>query len=176
MQAMQQGFLDAFNMGFDSTAPGGMNALALCGTLTGLPNGQSCDAFSLDQMSTPHAIEHDASLMCDDKNMTFNQNADNTDFNATIWGMTEGFFGGASHIDVSLANTARLGRIQQAMQQDTPGWFSENQGGSLTEHGFYLTTMNDPTNSDLNNPQARLDWMDHWFRKSCHFQGPSDFC
>lgn len=117
-------------------------------------------------MSTPHQIEHDASLTRNDKNTTANQNGDNTDFADDTWSETVAFWGGATHIDVGLANTARLGRINEAMSEDTPGWFVENDGGSLTEHGFYLTTMNDPTNEDAANPQARLDWMDHWFRST----------
>ena len=98
-----------------------------------------------------------------DREMAFNLNADNTAFNQTIWDTTRAVYGGATHIDMALANTARLTRVIQAKAADAPGWFVENSGGSLAEHAFTLATMNDPTNEDTGNPQARLDWIDYWY-------------
>ena len=145
-------------MGTDATAAGATNAINLCSTLT----GTTCTTFDLDQLDTPHQIEHDASLTRLDRNMSNNLNADNYDFNQGIWDQTRAIWGDVTHVNVNMANSARLSRITEAKQQDAPGWFLENEGGSLTEHGFYLTTMNDNL-ANVNDPQARLDWMDHWF-------------
>ena len=94
--------------------------------------------------------------------MANNLQADNHDFNAGIWQQTQDIYGPVTHVDVRNANTARLRRIEQARQADAPGWFQENVGGSVTEAGFYLTTMNDGSRTA---PEARLDWMNYWFSK-----------
>lgn len=163
-QAYQQGFLDAFNLDFSVTQAGATNAINLCSSLT----GTTCQAFDLWMLDTTHAIEHDGSLTRADRNETWNQDGNDYDFNTTVWGQTLATWGGATHIDLSLANSARLTRNAQQQAIDTPGWFVENDGGSLTEHGFYLSTMNDQTVSpgqDPNNPQARVDWIMHWFQQ-----------
>ena len=164
MQAYQQGFLDAFNIDFSVTQAGATNAINLCSSIT----GTTCETFDLWMLDTPHVIEHDGSLTRLDRNQTVNQNSNNYDFDTGVWGQTLAAWGGATHIDLSLANSARLARIAEAQAVDTPGWFIENDGGSLTEHGFYLSTMNDQAVSpgqDATNPQARLDWIAHWFQQ-----------
>lgn len=152
---MQNGFRDAF--GFDPavTEVGGNNALAL--------QGNGATTFDLTTLNRPHLIEHDASLTREDAQMAYDQNGDNHDFNATIWNLSLDFYGPGPHIDAASANTARLGRVAQARQQDFPGWFLENAAGSLAEHGFILTSMNDPTVGTPDHLQARLDWVDYWF-------------
>jgi len=162
-QAMQQGFLDAFGMGFDATDAGGDNAVNQCTSLT----GRTCTSFNLDQMSVPHRIEHDASLSRRDAQMAHDQHANNHEFNQTIWNRSLAIYGATSHIGLKFANTARIKRVEQAMGADFPGWFQENVGGSLAEHAFILSTMNDPAygvNLDTPgaNPQARMDWFNFW--------------
>ena len=163
-QAYQQGFLDAFNMDFSVTQAGATNAINLCSAIT----GTTCQTFDLWMLDTTHAIEHDGSLTRSDRNETWNQNGNNFDFNTTVWAETLSAWGGATHIDLSLANSARLLRNANQQRYDTPGWFVQNDGGALTEHGFYLSTMNDQTVSpgqDAANPQARIDWIAHWFQQ-----------
>lgn len=123
----------------------------------------TCYSFDLDQLNTPHAIEHDASLTRDDAKMASNPNADNHSFNQTIWDRTMAIYGPATHVNMQMAANAFRGRIVQAKQDDAPGWFIENDGGPSTEAAFYLYAMNDPTNSDYSNPMARLDWVNYWF-------------
>lgn len=119
-QAMQQGFLDAFGMGFDATDAGGTNSINLCAQLLGVP----CDTigFSLNQLNTPHAIEHDGSLSREDAEMAYNIAADNHSFNQTIWEMTMNIWSVGIHINVSMANTARISPIAQAKLMDAPNW------------------------------------------------------
>jgi len=162
--AIQQGFLDAFGFDFGVTSPGADSSLSLCSMLT----SATCNSFDLDQLSTPHAIEHDASLTRDDAKMGFNVNADNHSFNQTIWNRSLAIYGPATHIDMQMAANALRGRQVQARQEDAPGWYIENTGGASTEAAFYLYAMNDPTNSDYSNPLARLDWVNYWFGR-CFF-------
>lgn len=153
-------------MAFDATEGGAAGAISLCTQIT----GTSCEqtGFNLDMLNTPRAIEHDASLIALDADMPTNPSRDNFNFNQGVWDQTKAFFGDSPHVTVSQANTARLGRIAQAQAANTPGSFIENRDGSLTEHAFYLSTMDDPAfNPPPNNPdpRARLDWIDHWFSK-----------
>lgn len=159
-QMLQQGFLDAFNMGFDATQAGADNTINLCSSVT----GTTCTEYNLDILNTPHQIEHDGSMTRNDFQMYWSDDVDNHTFNQTVWSESLYFYNGAEHTNIQIENTARTGRFQEAMLQDAPGWFMENDGGSTTEHAFMLSTMNDPTvSTDPNNPQARLDWIDHWF-------------
>lgn len=143
---------------FDATSAGGDNAIAQCGRLT----GRTCTTFNLDQLDLPHAIEHDASLSRRDRQMAHDQNANNVAFNQTIWNRSLAIYGATSHIGIKFANTARIKRVQQAQGADFPGWFIENVGGSLAEHSFILSTMNDPAVASIAAPQARMDWLNFW--------------
>ena len=169
-QNVIDGFNAAFNMDPSVTTPGANNAINLCSSIT----GTTCQTFDLWMLDTTHSIEHDGSLTRSDRNETWNVNGNNYDFNTTRWGQTLATWGGATHIDIGLANSARLTRNNIQRQDDTPGWFLENDGGALTEHGFFLSTMNDQTVSpgqDPTNPQARVDWIVHWFQQE---QLPTD--
>lgn len=115
---LQTGFFNAFNMGPAVISGGGLTALSICSQAT----NTTCKAFNLDQLNAPHVLEHDGSLTRDDFEMKFNLTADNYNFNATIWNMTKAFYGGASYIDITHANVARTGRINQAKNDDAPGW------------------------------------------------------
>lgn len=154
LQMMQQGFLDAFGFAFDVTQPGGVNAIN--------QQANGAGTFDLDTLNAPHAIEHDASLSRNDREMAWSQDWNNFAFNASVWEETLDWYGPVQHIDVVSANTARLGRIGQAKLDDWPGWFVENDGGSLAEHSFTLTSMNDPAVGTVENPSARLDWVSYW--------------
>ncbi|KAL9054106.1 MAG: hypothetical protein Q9162_004363 [Coniocarpon cinnabarinum] len=137
-QNVIDGFQAAFNMDPSVTTPGANNAINLCSSIT----GTTCQTFDLWMLDTTHAIEHDGSLTRSDRNETWNVNGNNYD--------------------------SRIARNNIQMQDDTPGWFLQNDGGALTEHGFYLSTMNDQTVSpgqDINNPQARVDWIVHWWQQ-----------
>jgi hypothetical protein len=130
----------------------------ICQNITGHP----CATFDLDMLDVPHNLEHDASLSRADKNETWNHFGDNHTFNETVWQKTLDVFGGATHISQDMAFTALNTRISQQEAIDTPGWFTLNMPGTLLEHGFILTTMNDPAvnpNRDPLQMQARLDWV-----------------
>ena len=154
------GFVNAFGFDPSVVTPGATNAINLCSQLT----GTTCTSFNLDQLNTPHQIEHDASLTRLDAEMADNMNADNHDFSEDVFQETLDIIGNQDHIDIATANTMRLRRVDQAQSPtgDAPGWFQENAGGSLAEAGFYLTTMND--NPDRTNPQANLAHLSYWWR------------
>lgn len=162
--AYLQGFLDGF--GFDSSGIVGLATTAFveCNEITGSP----CDSIDLWMLNLPHGLEHDGSLSRSDKNETWNHNTDYHTFNESIWDKTLDYFGGATHIDFPLAHTALFNRIAEQEKIDTPGWFVENVNGSLLEHAFILSTMNDPEvnpSYDPNVGAARLDWVNHWFQQ-----------
>ena len=165
-QQLIDGFSQAFNMDASVTTVGANNAINLCSQIT----GTQCQTFDLWMLDTPHAIEHDGSLTRSDRQETWKGagvDNDNFRFNTTRWTQSLSAWGAEDHIDISLANSARVLRnsIQQA--DDVPGWFLQNDGGTLTEHGFFLTAMEDRTVSQAQgNPgsvQARADWIAHWF-------------
>lgn len=173
MEQLQTGFLNAFGMAFDVTQPGATNTINLC--TAALPSGAApCTAFDLDLLATPHAIEHDGSMRSQDKG-EFNGTGDNVHFNATIFAQTQAIIAGASHVNYSLAETIRLRRFEQMEAVDDPGWFQENDGGSLTEQAFYLSAMSDPAEGDPTTGNARVDWLSYWFgRHLSPFQSLSE--
>lgn len=136
-KAYANGFLNAFNMEPSIFAKVLANAFALCSNVT----GTNCTTLDLDVLKTPHRIEHDGSMSRDDAEMLFSANADNNDFNQTIWDSTLAIMGNASHIDTQLANTVRLRRFEEAEVADMPGWFIENDSTTLVEHAFVLTSQ-----------------------------------
>ncbi|KAL9059882.1 MAG: hypothetical protein Q9162_000952 [Coniocarpon cinnabarinum] len=159
-QSLQQAFLDAFGFAFSVTDGGAANAVNL--------QGRGDNTFDLSTLAIPHQIEHDGSLTRDDRNMSWSNSANNNDFNCTIWSATLALYGKGSdgaggHVDATSAQSARQGRFLQAQQQDAPGWFTLNDGGSEAEAGFYLTLFNDPTADQSQGPSARLDWIDYFF-------------
>jgi hypothetical protein len=162
---LQQGFLDAFGVAYDVTDPGSENTINLC--TAQLPSGSAaCTEFDLDVLYTPHAIEHDGSLSRQDKGY-HNGTGNNYSFNQTIFDMTLEIWGSSeTHINYQTAETARLRRNEQAKAVDDAGWFVENDGGALTEHAFYLSTMSDPAEGDPSTGNARIDWVAYWFGKT----------
>jgi len=158
---LQQGFLDAFSIAFDVTDAGAQNTINLC--TAQLPSGSApCTEFDLSVLAIPHSIEHDGSLTREDKGY-MGGTGDNVDFNQTILDDTLAIWGGATHIDFQLSETARLRRFEQQAAIDDPMWFQENDGGSLTEHGFFQSTMSDPLAGDPSVGNARSDWIQYWW-------------
>lgn len=142
--AYQKGFLDAFGefyyhplpaltphtytgMATTITDLGSTNAINLCSSLT----GKNCTTFNIDQLSTPHAIEHDGSMIARDFHELSAQPAgatpvavDNHSFNATIWGLSRAIMGAITHIDIPIASRVMNGRFQQQQALDTTGMLS----------------------------------------------------
>ncbi|KAI9759773.1 MAG: hypothetical protein M4579_002072, partial [Chaenotheca gracillima] len=139
-------FKTGFNMGSDVITTAATNAVNLG------PSGST--TFDLANLNKPHAIEHDASLSREDYNTGL---GDNHHFNGGIWQTVLDLWGDCNVIDFTRANAARMMRINSVKQSDQPGWFSENDGGSLTEHSFFLSTMGDPVKGN-----ARKDWINYW--------------
>lgn len=99
-----------------------------------------------------------------DREMGGNNNLNNHVFNQGIWDQSLDLYGCNTHVNPTLSNTVRIGRITEAKAQDTPGWFLENDGGSFAEHGFILSSMNDASvGGTLAAPKAKLEWMNYWF-------------
>lgn len=156
-------------MAFSETRAGASGAFNLCRDK--FNNGQPCTTINLDMLAFPHRVEHDASLTRDDAKTTWNQNGDNHSFNQSVWDRSLAALAPLgqtpTHLTAQMANTMLTRRMEQA-RVDDPGWFIEKASASRDEHCFYLTTMHDPSSGQdrLLNPQARLDWINHWFRKS----------
>lgn len=157
-------------MAFTETKAGAAGAFILCRDI--FNNGQPCTTINLDMLSFPHRVEHDASLTRDDAKTIWNQNGDNHSFNQSVWdrslaAVAVPLGGMPTHLNAQMANTMLIRRVEQATLDD-PGWFIAKTPASRDEHCFYLTTMHDPTSGQdrILNPQARLDWVNHWFRKS----------
>lgn len=141
---------------FEITAAGGTNALNL--------QCDNCQTFDLDTLNQPHQIEHDGSMTRLDYEMPWNLHADNHDFNQTVWDESQDLMGCNTHINPQLANHVRTTRFTEAQADDVTGWFQRNDGGSLAEHGFILSSMHDYSTGPLSSPSARLDWINFWFQ------------